>query len=117
MINRCARFIFSCLTVFSIFLLEISLAQQGIKVRAENQCTQISNFNDADFSPPLFPFHDDALQGDFDIFYDRCEWHVDPAIDSIQGVVTTYFKVLTNSLDTISLDLSASLIVDSIKCH
>ena len=50
----------------------------------------------------------------FEVTYYRCEWNVDPAVRYIRGKVTSYFKI-TVGTDSISFDLTDSLIVDSIK--
>ncbi len=52
----------------------------------------------------------------FDQHYLRMFWEVDPATDTIRGVVTTYFKALAE-LDTICFNLHDSLSVDSIVYH
>jgi aminopeptidase N len=53
----------------------------------------------------------------FDVQWYRCEWKIDPAVDSISGCVTTLFKILESGTDSISLDLSAALAVDSVVYH
>jgi aminopeptidase N len=54
---------------------------------------------------------------DYDVIYHRCEWQVDPAVRSITGKVTTYFKPLTTNFDSIKFNLTDSLTVDSVKYH
>jgi aminopeptidase N len=49
----------------------------------------------------------------FNVYYYRCEWAVDPAVLYIQGKVTPYFTVTANT-PSVSFDLSDSLIVDSV---
>ena len=50
----------------------------------------------------------------FDAKYYRCEWEVDPAIRYIKGKITVYYTVSVTG-NSISLDLMAPLIVDSVK--
>ncbi len=50
----------------------------------------------------------------FDVKYYRCEWEADPAVRFIKGKVTLYF-VPTASVSSITLDLSSSLVTDSVK--
>jgi aminopeptidase N len=50
----------------------------------------------------------------FDVKYYRCEWEVDPAVRYIKGKVTLYY-IMTSSGSSITLDLMAPLIVDSVK--
>ncbi|KAA9041671.1 T9SS type A sorting domain-containing protein [Ginsengibacter hankyongi] len=52
----------------------------------------------------------------FKVSYYRCEWKVDPSVRYITGNVTSYFK-LTSATDTVSFDLTDSLIVDSVIEH
>lgn len=59
-------------------------------------------------------FHEKKELQKFDIFYDRFNWTADPSVRYIEGAVTTYFKATENNLSVIILDLSDSLIVDSI---
>jgi aminopeptidase N len=55
-----------------------------------------------------------AASENFDIKYYRCEWEVDPAVRYIKGKVTIYFKLFTGG-NSITVDLSSALTVDSIK--
>ena len=48
------------------------------------------------------------------IYYARFLWKINPAIKYIDGVATLYFKT-TSTTDSIVLDLSSYLMVDSIK--
>jgi len=50
---------------------------------------------------------------DYDVKWYRCAWVIDPAVREIAGSVTTLF-VPPADLDTLVLDLSMSLIVDSV---
>lgn len=50
------------------------------------------------------------------IVYQRCEWQVDPAIDSISGKITSYF-IPSLPMDTIAFDLHSALHMDSVKHH
>jgi aminopeptidase N len=52
----------------------------------------------------------------FDVKHYRCEWQIDPAIKFIAGKVTTTFTT-TASANTITLDLSKTLTVDSVWYH
>ena len=54
--------------------------------------------------------------GNFDIRYYRCEWEVDPSVRYINGKVTVYF-VITTPTSSITLDLMAQLVTDSVKHH
>ncbi|MFN8165869.1 MAG: hypothetical protein U0X76_06785, partial [Bacteroidia bacterium] len=52
--------------------------------------------------------------GNFDVYFSRCDWNVDPAVDFIAGSVTAYFKSLSNNQDKIIFDCSDSLVIDSV---
>lgn len=57
-----------------------------------------------------------AASDNFDVKYYRCEWEIDPAplLVNISGTITIYFEVLSPS-SSITLDMMASLIADSVK--
>ena len=55
-----------------------------------------------------------GASNNFDVKYYRCEWEVDPAVRFIKGKVTVYF-IVTSSSNSVSLDLTSSLITDSVK--
>ncbi len=57
------------------------------------------------------------LTNSYDLRYHRLEWIVDPAINYIQGAVTSYFRPTVFGLDSIYFDLSDSLTVDSVHYH
>lgn len=54
---------------------------------------------------------------DYDVTYNRMEWELNPQNLYIQGNVTMYFEVLENNFQTVQLQLSDTLIVDSILYH
>jgi len=54
---------------------------------------------------------------DYDIRYHRCAWKVNPALRYIVGEVTTYFTPVASGFDTLRLNLSDSLEVDSVCYH
>lgn len=59
-------------------------------------------------------FKESASYNTTDFVYQRMEWEIDPAVRLISGKVTTYFKLLSESVDTVFLDLHQDLTVDSI---
>jgi len=58
-------------------------------------------------------------QGKFDVVYQRCEWTIDPVPTpaAISGVITIYFKAITDDLQNLVFDLLNNMIVDSIMYH
>jgi aminopeptidase N len=55
-----------------------------------------------------------ASSDNFDVKYYRCEWEVDPVVRFITGKVTVYYTMITSGT-SVTMDLSSSLTVDSIK--
>lgn len=53
----------------------------------------------------------------YDVIYNRFEWNVDPAQNDIEGNVTTYFKVGSNSITVVDFDLSTIITADSVLYH
>ncbi|MCX6181647.1 MAG: M1 family aminopeptidase [Bacteroidetes bacterium] len=66
------------------------------------------------FSILFLFFSSIAFSQQENIIYQRCEWHVDPAIDSISGKITSYF-IPSIATDTIVFDLNSALHADSVK--
>ena len=57
------------------------------------------------------------LTDNYDLIYARIQWYVDPAVDSIKGAITYYFKPFNNSFNQINFDCSKLLVIDSVKYH
>ncbi|MCW3084454.1 MAG: aminopeptidase [Bacteroidetes bacterium] len=53
----------------------------------------------------------------YDLKYHRCEWWVDPAVDWIKGVITSYFLPTVSGFNTMQFDLDNTFTIDSIKYH
>lgn len=60
--------------------------------------------------------HLKELEGsqNFDVHYYECHWQVDPAVSYINGHVIISFEALQEGLDSILIDLSDALSIDSI---
>lgn len=58
-----------------------------------------------------------TAQNNYNIFYTRCNWKVDPNINYIKGDITTFFKPETPGFNVIEFDLSKLLTVDSVVYH
>lgn len=52
----------------------------------------------------------------YEIFFSRCFWKVNPSVRYIDGLVTHHFKIL-NATNSISFDLTTQLTVDSVLYH
>ncbi|MGB3077475.1 MAG: M1 family aminopeptidase [Saprospiraceae bacterium] len=50
-----------------------------------------------------------------DIHYQTMSWEIDPAVKYIKGVITYYFRSRSNNLTQLVLDLSNSLVVNSVE--
>jgi len=64
----------------------------------------------------LVNFKSLAASYDYDIFYHRANWFVDPAQIYIRGSITTYFTALQD-ISEIKFDFSQQLSIDSIIFH
>ncbi len=51
----------------------------------------------------------------YDLKYHRCEWSLDPAVDSIRGAITSYFLPTVSGFNTMQFDLDNTFTIDSIK--
>ncbi|HEX8548087.1 MAG TPA: M1 family aminopeptidase [Cytophagaceae bacterium] len=63
----------------------------------------------------------EAAQGssekNYDVYYHRLRWNIDPDTFYISGSVTSYFTLKSNTSDSISFDFSNLLVVDSVIFH
>jgi len=59
-------------------------------------------------------FKSSGFSDNFDIIYHRLNWVVDPAVYSIKGDITSYFKIIKSGTSSIYFDLSNPLVVDSV---
>ncbi len=57
-----------------------------------------------------------AISDNYDVKYYRCCWNIDPAINQVVGNITTYF-LPQSPLDSIQMDASVTLSIDSIWHH
>ncbi|MGQ8335613.1 M1 family aminopeptidase [Sunxiuqinia sp. A32] len=62
----------------------------------------------------LATFKESENYGDYDLFYQRMEWEVDPAVHFIKGEVVSYYKPTIDGFNTISFDLADNMQVDSV---
>lgn len=65
----------------------------------------------------LKSFSESAGYNQTDFVYQRMDWNVDPAIRHISGNVTTHFKCIAETLDSVQIDLHQNLQVDSVICQ
>jgi aminopeptidase N len=64
----------------------------------------------------LFKLSNSKLGGDYDLYYHRMNWYVNPAVDSIRGAVTSYFTALSQ-MNSIQFELNSPMVVESVKFH
>ena len=57
-----------------------------------------------------------AISDNYDVTYYRCHWNIDPAVNLVSGNITTYFKP-QSIIDSIQMDASISLSIDSVLYH
>lgn len=53
----------------------------------------------------------------YDLYYHRLEWDVNPEVFYINGAITSYFSPLISNFNEIYFDLTTVLTVDSVKYH
>jgi len=58
-----------------------------------------------------------SVPDNYDLKYHRFEWQVDPAVNYIQGAVTSYFIPTVAGFNEIDFDLANALSVDSVIYH
>ena len=58
--------------------------------------------------------HTSSVTDNYDLKYHRFQWQVDPAVNYIQGVVTSYFVPTVPGFSEIDFDLANTLTVDSV---
>jgi aminopeptidase N len=57
-----------------------------------------------------------AVSDNYDVKYYRCCWNIDPAVNQVSGNITTYFMP-QSPLDSIQMDASITLSIDSVLYH
>lgn len=93
-----------CLVLLSMLLPRFSAGQTTYDIsRAEAKAQQ----RQIAFAPS-------PATANYDLIYQRTQWHIDPAVRYIRGAVTSHFKPLTNALDQLWFDMDDALRVDSV---
>jgi aminopeptidase N len=64
----------------------------------------------------LFKLSNSKLGGNYDLYYHRMNWYVNPAVDSIRGAITSYFTALS-PMNSIQFELNSPMVVESVKFH
>ncbi len=67
--------------------------------------------------PVQWPHRPGLSTADYDVTGYRCHWYLDPSVRAIAGAVTVQFKAMGAGFDTLVMDLSSELTVDSVICH
>lgn len=85
-------------------------------LQAQEICKEVNNIAETErqnfdrkYNPELRSF----ASNNFDVYYYRCKWKVDPAVRYLTGNVTSYFKV-TEKTASIIYDFTTQLTVDSV---
>ena len=104
---------FNFFLIAGVFVLHaVTLSQTGNQVDTE----QLAAMEMKAYSGKQRPLLSNA-QNNYDIFYTRCNWKVDPNVNYIRGDITTYFKPESPGFNVIEFDLSHLLTVDSVVYH
>ncbi|MEI6123679.1 MAG: M1 family aminopeptidase [Bacteroidota bacterium] len=85
------------------------------KIPNKDFTTSIS-LQEAKSHEKLFKLGDSKFGGNYNLFYHRMNWFINPAVNYIKGSVTSYFKAVS-ALKKIQFELADDLNVDSIKYH
>src|SRR5688500_9217112 len=103
---------------FLLFLLTafVAFSQQPFQEKYFNGMKQISAMEKTSFSNSAKYQMHTVSSNNFDVHFYRCEWEVDPTVRYIKGKITSHFTI-TASTASISYDLHASLVVDSVRYH
>ncbi len=64
----------------------------------------------------MSPSTQSATQG-YDVKHYNCFWNINPVVNYISGFVTTSFVPVENNFDTLILDLTSLLTIDSVVYH
>ncbi len=91
-----------------IVFLSISL---GIAAQGDMEALMKSEMHAAE---QKMNFRSSVFTENYDLRYHRLEWSIDPAIQAISGVVTSYFIPTGDDLPEIYFDLKENMVVDSV---
>lgn len=84
-------------------------AQQGPTIKNQSL---ISGFEMRAHQKMMQP-HKPLIENNYDLKYHRLRWFVDPAVDTIRGIVTSYFVPTKPGMSTIEFELDANMFADS----
>ncbi len=87
-----------------------------MQLRAQQICKEVDNIADAErqhFDQKFNTNLRSLASNDFNVYYYRCEWKVNPAVRYLDGKVTSYFKI-KDATSTIIYDFTTILVVDSV---
>lgn len=102
-------------TILAILFASFTCLTYAQKSNYQNLITQISESKIRSFEG-FQKLKSSKMGNNYDLFYHRMNWVVDPAINYIQGSVESRFKAVTN-MTTAQFELIDALIVDSVKYH
>ena len=98
--------LFICLVFSGVLFGQVTFNGNDLKTIAKNE-------RDAS-AWKLSPRNAEATSS-YDVKWYRCRWNIDPTVKQISGSVTTLFTPVGHGIDSLSLDLSQVLVVDSVK--
>jgi aminopeptidase N len=102
----------SFLFLVTVFCIAINCFSQSENIERTKQLAQIEKANFDAIKNNLISL----ASNNFNVYYYRCNWNIDPAVRYISGSVTSYFKT-TAFASQIVYDFTNKLIVDSIIFH
>jgi aminopeptidase N len=102
--------------IFTIVFLTLSATLWSQGIFDPEALTTISKGEKAAFAGKMNHRSTGTVSG-MDVKWYRCNWKIDPNIDSISGDVTTLFVPSPSPADSVCFDLTRALVVDSVIYH
>ncbi|MBP7821311.1 MAG: T9SS type A sorting domain-containing protein [Saprospiraceae bacterium] len=102
--------------VFFAILFVTPLFAQNTDLDADHVVCKRANAHLHQFDP-LRAASTTVLVNDYDLKYYRFNWYIDPTVYAIQGSATLYFEPTADNFQTLNMDLSTQLAIDSIVFH
>ena len=95
-----------CLMVPGILVAQVTFNSSDLNIIAKGE----KDIYARKFSPGAV-----VTSSTYDVKYYSCFWNIDPSVREISGSVCVLFKPLNAGFDSLVLDMSQALLVDSVK--
>jgi aminopeptidase N len=101
--------------LFIGFFFSFSMGAQHDEIICKEFSQMVQNERDEHIN--LVEFKANPNTDNYDLKYHRLEWHIDPAINYIEGRVTSYFVPKSEDFQEIHFDMASNLQINSIYYH